>query len=326
MNVNTRIRRLTEAYSTEQLHDVLSNAGIAGPHSFIRGLDANYDRDVLIGQWLRPLTAADDLRFVVHVDHSEVWVLAERLPWDSEFFGLGMARLNAVVRPGRTAATRDDGREMAQALTAVADLFKQQRIDYVFAAVSPADLPLIRAISANGFELIETRCHYHRALSGPPAQRYATRLARPEDVPSLARAARVMVNSYDRFHADIAIAPAAADRLMERWVEASIMDGFADATIVPDEPEPEAFCTARYHRQHWEGWKLRLAQPVLSAVSPRHKGWYVRIISELDEHLRQIGAEHSFLITQITNNAVIRSWEKLGYQFGKGEHIFRRLL
>ena len=52
----------------------------------------------------------------------------------------------------------------------------------------------------------------------------------------------------------------------------------------------------------------------------------MRIISELDEHLRDIGAEHSFLITQLTNNAVIRCWEKLGYQFGKGEHIFRKLL
>jgi dTDP-4-amino-4,6-dideoxy-D-galactose acyltransferase len=113
---------------------------------------------------------------------------------------------------------------------------------------------------------------------------------------------------------------------MERWVEASVVGGFADATIVPDVDAPEAFCTAKYHREHWAGWGCKLSQPVLSAVAPRHKGWYVKLISELDEHLRSVGAEHSFLITQITNNAVIRSWEKLGYGFGKGEHIFRKLL
>jgi dTDP-4-amino-4,6-dideoxy-D-galactose acyltransferase len=61
-------------------------------------------------------------------------------------------------------------------------------------------------------------------------------------------------------------------------------------------------------------------------VAPVHKGWYVRIISELGEQLRQSGATHAFLVTQLTNNAVIRCWEKLGYQFGKGEHVMRKLL
>ena len=78
-----------------------------------------------------------------------------------------------------------------------------------------------------------------------------------------------MVNPFDRFHADPSISEADADRMMERWIEASILQGFADATVVPDVEAPEAFCTARYHREHWEGWNLRLAQPVLSAVSPR---------------------------------------------------------
>jgi dTDP-4-amino-4,6-dideoxy-D-galactose acyltransferase len=135
-----------------------------------------------------------------------------------------------------------------------------------------------------------------------------------------------MINPFDRFHSDIAIAPADADRMMEAWVEASITGGFADVTVVPDVPVPQAFCTARLHRDHWQGWGVHLAQPVLSAVAPVHKGWYVRIISELGEQLRQSGATHAFLVTQLTNNAVIRCWEKLGYQFGKGEHVMRKLL
>jgi len=102
--------------------------------------------------------------------------------------------------------------------------------------------------------------------------------------------------------------------------------GFADATIVPDIDVPEAFCTIKYHRQSWAAWGLKLSQPVLSAVAPRHKGWYFKILSEVNEHLREIGAEHSYLATQVANNAVIRSWEKLGYQFGRGEHVFRKLL
>lgn len=321
-----KLAPLTRSHDDASLRAGLIGAGIAGPHAFIRGLDADYDRRVLLDQWLRPLDADDDLRFRVEIDGQAWWVLLERLPWDSAFFARGMARLNAVVREGAPLALRDDCRHAAHALQAVLAEASLRGIDYVLAPAAPADLPALRTLAACGFELIETRCHYHRPLASPPQTRHATRLAGPQDVASLARTARAMVNPFDRFHADPSISEADADRMMERWIEASILQGFADATLVPDVEAPEAFCTAKYHREHWQGWGLRLAQPVLSAVSPRHRGWYVKIISELDEYLRGIGAEHAFLITQITNGAVIRSWEKLGYQFGKGEHIFRKCL
>lgn len=317
---------LMHSHDDARLRAGLIAAGVTGPHAFIRGLDADYDRRILLDQWLRPLPADDDLRFRVEIDDQAWWVLLERLPWDSDFFARGMARLNAVVREGAPPALRDDCSHATRALAAVLAEAGSRGIDYVLAPAAPGDLPALRTLAASGFELIETRCHYHRPLASPPQVRHATRLAGPQDVPSLARAAREMVNPFDRFHADLSISDADADRMMERWIEASILGGFADATIVPDVQAPEAFCTAKYHREHWQGWSLKLAQPVLSAVAPRHRGWYVKIIAELDEHLRSIGAEHAFLITQITNNAVIRSWEKLGYQFGKGEHIFRKLL
>jgi len=46
------------------------------------------------------------------------------------------------------------------------------------------------------------------------------------------------------------------------------------------------------------------------------------ILSRSDSEL----ATSSGLRTQITNKAVIRVWEKLGFLYGKGEHIFRILL
>ncbi|AXK70895.1 GNAT family N-acetyltransferase [Lysobacter sp. TY2-98] len=321
-----RSEPLLAGLSCDQLRRGLTDAGIEGSHAFIRTLDADYDRGIRVDALLSTLRPDDDLRFVVGSGDTECWVLAERLPWDSEFFGRGIARLNAVVRPSKRRELRADVSPEVDAVDRVLDVARSRGIDYVFAQVDAIDLPTIRMLSASGFELIESRCHYHRPLVDAPVVRHPCRLATPDDAPSLARTAREMVNPFDRFHADPAIAPADADRLMERWVHASLSSAFADATIVPDDPQPEAFCTARYHKEHWTGWKLNLAQPVLSAVSPRHKGWYVKIISELDEHLRSIGAEHSFLITQLTNNAVIRCWEKLGYQFGKGEHVFRRVL
>lgn len=304
----------------------LERGGLVAPHAFIRELDAAYDLAVYIDGLIRPLAEENDLRIAHGEGPEERWVLAERLPWDSEFFGYGVARLNAVAAPTGPVDLRADIASEALAINTALELARTRGIRYVFAAVQARDLPTIRSLGATGFELIETRAHYHMPLRVPPSERHATRLATEADIPSLARAARETINPFDRFHADPAIATEDADRMMEQWVRASIIGTFADVTVVPDVEAPEAFCTAKYHREHWDGWGLKLSQPVLSAVSPRHRGWYVRIISELNEHLRIVGAEHAFLVTQITNNAVIRSWEKLGYQFGKGEHVFRKLL
>jgi dTDP-4-amino-4,6-dideoxy-D-galactose acyltransferase len=314
--------RLTQ----DELRQGLSRARLTSPHAFIRGINVEYDLSAHIAQLIRALPEQDDLR-IAHGDGNSVrWVFMERLPWDSTFFSRGIARLNAVVDPTGPVGLRADTRPEVDAIKQALALASSRNVDYVFAPAEPTNLPYVRALSAAGFELIETRCHYHMRLEQRPGERYATRLATVDDIPSLATAARMMVNPFDRFHADVEIRPEDADRMMEKWVLASIAEGFADATIVPAVDAPEAFCTAKYHRAHWEGWRMKLAQPVFSAVSPRHKGWYLKIISELNEHLREIGAEHSFLITQITNNAVIRCWEKLGYQFGKGEYVFRKAL
>ncbi len=321
-----RLRPLLETVPRVVFEAQARAAGVAAPHGFIRGLDVDYDLGVYLARLFGELAPEDDLRFAHGSGDDERWVLMERLPWDSRFFGRGMARLNEVVAPRQEAPATSADATAVPAIQAALDEARARGIDYVLTIVDPRNLAMIRNMSATGFELIETRCHYHMPLVGPPAVRYPARLARADDVPSLARAARETVNHFDRFHADPAIAPVDADRLMERWVEASVLEGFADATVVPDVDAPQAFCTAKYHREHWDGWRLRLAQPVLSAVAPVHRGWYVKLISEINEHLRSIGAEHAHLITQITNNAVIHCWEKLGYRFGKGEHVFRCLL
>lgn len=308
-----------------ELREGLIRGGIVGAHSFIRELNSDYDREIRIDDLLKPVSTEDDLRISFGDGSNERWVLMRRLDWDSTFFGYGIARLDVVIDPRGPVDLRTDARNEVAAIKKALALARRRGVTYVFAVAQAADLAFIRSLARAGFELIETRLYYHRSLT-EPAERFPMRLATRADIPSLARAAVQTRNQFDRFHADPAIIPADADRLMEEWVRASIEDNFADATIVPDVEEPEAFCTAKYHREHWAGWGLKLSQPVLSAVSKRHRGSYVRIISELDEHLRSIGAEHSFLATQVTNNAVIRSWEKLGYQFGKGEHVMRILL
>jgi hypothetical protein len=296
------------------------------PVSFIRDVSPTGDREAFAELLTQELEEEDDLCFVGKLPGGDALALfARRLGWDSEFFGYGVARIDGVF-PLSPPFYRSDA-DYVGPLAQLLDEARQREIRYLFAPVNPLDLAMMRALGQLRFSLIETRCYYHMDITGYAyPERFPVRAAGPDDVPSLARAARDMVNPFDRFRSDPFIAREDADRLMERWIEASINEGFADVTIVPDAAEPTAFCTVRYHRDSWNRWGLKLSQPVFSAVSPDFKGWYRKLISEINYHLQDIGAEHSYLVTQITSTSVTWVWESLGYRLGKGEHIFRIIL
>jgi dTDP-4-amino-4,6-dideoxy-D-galactose acyltransferase len=295
------------------------------PHDFIRrpAEFVKADRAVYIDELTRELDPQDDLRFVYSTDQSELVLFARRLPWDSQFFGYGVARLDGIF----PLVSYDPTWNYNDVVAHLLEQAQAHGIKYLFATVAPEDLAALRALGMHRFGLIETRAVYHRPLADYDyPQRYAVRLATRDDIPSLAQTARTMVNAYDRFHADPFIGLADAGRLMEKWIETSINEGFADEVLVPNVPNPKAFCTVKYHRDKWDKWGLKLGQPVFSAVGPEFQGWYIKIISELNYHLRDIGVQHCYLITQITNRAVIRVWEKLGFSYGRGEHVFRIVL
>lgn len=293
------------------------------PLDFIRRINADGDRSIHAEFLTAELSEEDDLRFISRSSKGvELAVFARQLPWDSEFFGCRMARLDGVF-PLNAPWYRPNA-DYTGAIAHLVENAKARDVRYLFASVDPRDLATLRALGSLGFSLIETRVCYHRDLTDySPTERYPVRIATADDVAGLERTAQAMANPYDRFHADPFFDPSATDRLMRRWVQASIRDGFADVTIVPAADQPTAFCTVRYHKDRWDRWGLNLGQPVFSAVGPEFKGWYRKIISEIGYHLRDVGAEHSYLITQVTNGAVIWVWESLGYRFGRGEHIMR---
>lgn len=296
------------------------------PMDFLREICSEADRRMYARQLTRPLPQQDDLRCIHELgDGRQVFVSAERLPWDSAFFGYNVARLNGMfpLDPPDAGCAPD----LAGAAEQLVDEARAHDIRYLLALIDTRDLATVRALCQAGFALIETRCFYQRSLAGYHYQRrFPCRLATADDIESLASTAQTMINQYDRFHSDPWIRPEDADRMMRRWVDASIREGFADATIVPAVPGPTAFCTVKYHSDKWPQWGVNLAQPVFSAVSHDMRGWYLKILSEIHYHLIEVGATHSFLSTQITNKPVIRVWEKLGYSFGKSEYVFRKTL
>ncbi|MBW7877371.1 MAG: hypothetical protein H3C47_15440 [Candidatus Cloacimonetes bacterium] len=241
-------------------------------------------------------------------------VLWERLDWDSGFFGLDVFQILSV-----------SGKHVGDIFDGISSFLNTlPKGAYVLSKVEPTSLAYVQAVSKLGFELIETRLTYVLDTEKfYPSERYNVRLATIDDISFLSNVAETTINLYDRFHADPTLPSERVDRLMRTWIEASVKTDFADGVLVVDSSEPGAFCTFKTHQSKWEKWGCRASQPVFSAVSPKFKGWYRKIISELSLYLKEFGAEKLFLVTQVTNNAVISVWEKLGYRYAKSEHIFR---
>lgn len=319
---------LTKIQELLNAKDLLNEYITDTPYDFIRNVSFEGDKQRYIKNLIRDIDEEVDLRFYFEPKEGpKVLLFAEKLKWDSDFFGFGIARLNCVIPLVDNSKDFTHDLDYSAALLSLFQKAKDKGIKYLWVAVNTKDLQLLRAINKTDFSLIETRAYYHMRLKDFQVEkRFSVRAANETDIPNLKRVAREMVNPYDRFQADLYLDRQDVDRLMEKWVEASIAEGFADITIVPDVPNPAAFCTVKYHKDKWPDWKLNLAQPVFSAVSSEAKGWYYKIISEINCHLIDIGVQHSYLATQVTNNQVIHVWEKLGYRYGKAEHIFRIIL
>ncbi len=298
------------------------------PLDYVPGISRDADRAMYAEQLTAPLSEEDDLRFRGALPEGEpLAVFAQRLPWDTQFFGYGVARLDGVFP--LTPPLHRLADDYTEAVAHLCETARSRGIQYLFAQVDPRDLALLRALGRVGFTLLETRLHYHfsvqvvhylRRPDHVPMSWSQFRLATHEDIPSLSRVAREAVNPYDRFHADPFIRRSDVDRLMEEWVKQSVLGNFADLTVVPDVREPTAFITYRLHKKHWARWGLNLVQVVFSAVSPEMMGWFTVVGPELNNHLSSLGAQHCFGKTQMV----------LGLdgvtQFGKGEHVFRIIL
>jgi dTDP-4-amino-4,6-dideoxy-D-galactose acyltransferase len=314
------------AEELRSLRSLLTETLPWSPLDFIPGISLLGDRALFATQLTADLPPENDLRCTTRLpDGSQVGVFAEKLAWESNFFGRGIGKLHGIfpLEPPYYRPFADYSAVLDEAI----GIARHKNVTYCFGAVDPRDLALIRALGHAGFSLVEPRLYYHRDLRTYAwPERYPVRSALPEDVGSLGRTAAEMINMFDRFHADPFYTAEDSARLMHKWIEAALLEGYADVTLVPDVERPTALCTVRYHKDKWPLWTTQIAQMTLAAVSPEFKGWFRKLASETNYHLRDMGAEHIFFSSQMTNRPIIATWEKLGFHYGKGELILSRVL
>lgn len=294
------------------------------PLDFVKGISAAGDRAVQFDGLLRDLDEVNDLRFTYPLGPADdVAVFAERLPWDTGFFGYDVARLNGVFPLN---GYRNEA-DYTPALRALLEVARSRGVRYLFAVVDARDLPTYRALTALGFMLLETRLYKYRSLrSWQYARRSRCRLATAADIPGLVEMSHTIENPYDRFNSDPFIGRAEAHRLIAEWIRASIAGGFAEGTMIPDSANPGTVVTFKCHRDKAAAWGVSIAQMVLAVAAPHMYNRFLSTIAEVHFHLQSLGMDYLYFVTQITNRTALRGSEHFDYTYGRGEYVFRILL
>jgi dTDP-4-amino-4,6-dideoxy-D-galactose acyltransferase len=252
------------------------------------------------------------------VSSEGVTVFYKKLQWDSDFFGTPTFRIEYTSIPDNSSEN------------AVNKSFNEFRVHlgssnsgfYVFAEVPSEDTAVLVGMTGSGWRLIETRitCFRDDMQNFNFIDGFPTRSAVIEDIPDLRSTAIKSVNPFDRFHSDKFFSAKQADEFMATFIENSV-NGYADEVIVPAVGLADAFLTGVYLPSSEIFQRIKIAKPVLSAVSAERKGWYKHLIGSLGNTFRLNGVDIAFMSTQATNRAVQKVWFQHGFRFGRTTHV-----
>jgi hypothetical protein len=251
---------------------------------------------------------------------------AEKLVWDSAFWGFGVGKVRGIWRlPGHDALERPDDYAYMGAINHLEIAALSAGVRYLHIEVADEDTILKLSLQESGWKLVETIHTVHRHLTNyqhPRGERWAVRDATEDDLPALTELSAKVFDPYDRFHADDTLNQDKVAQLMARWPRASLDGTMATKMIVPDVPgRPHAWMSARH--EDWSAVGAKISRPGYAVIAPAMTGWYSKLLSEICYYLRVVGSDHIYIPGSASNRAVIKAWHNLGFVYGHTTHIFR---
>ena len=162
--------------------------------------------------------------------------VCELLPWDSDWFGVRIAR----VRGHRLTPAR---------VQTILRWCRRQHIACLYFLAGSDDAGTIRLAEQAGFRCVDVRMTFERELRAGSGARRATggitvRPARPADLPGLRRIARTS-HRDTRFFADPGFARPRAAGLYERWIERSYQGAASSVLVAARRGRPLGYLTLR---------------------------------------------------------------------------------
>lgn len=199
------------------------------PYRHYRTFSRQAQAAVLAAELQAALTDPEGMVYAAGGEEARAAVVARRLPWDSAFFGVPMARIDYLL--GDDAAARET------ALLACLDGLREAGVCHVSARADVADLVTTAMLERHGFRLMDALVTYTmRPGRMPPdtvREMGRVRPLRDGEGPELVAIAEEAFRGFQgRFHLDPHLPRGRADALYGEWARACVDGHMADTVLV----------------------------------------------------------------------------------------------
>jgi ribosomal protein S18 acetylase RimI-like enzyme len=239
-------------------------------------------------------------------------VLLRRLEWDSEFFG---------IRIAKTLSTRLQPREV----NTVLGQCEQAEIKCLYCELEPEELDTVAYVQACGFTFVEFRMVLRHDLhqSLPERSEYTGSLAvlddcpREEDMADLVAIADA-ISPMSRFAVDRRFGRDASRRLYARWLQNCLEDATVKMIVARVDGRAAGFVTLKP-----EGEAMWLT---LLGVAPSAQGGGIgaQLTQAAVRASAACGAAKLLVVTQGRNARAVRTYERCGFTLGAGTYYFHK--
>ncbi len=220
---------------------------------------------------------------------------AEILGWDSEFWGMTVARAGAAT--------------LTQQGWAELDAWARARsVDCLFLLAEAEDRETSTLAEDVGFRLVDVRVELAQPTVEPVAP-VSVRHHRDSDVETLRKIARSS-HSITRFYADPHFPRERCDELYDTWIARSC-EGWADAVLVAEhDAEPSGYVTC-----HFDPSALRGSIGLIAVTeSATRNGLGKALVDGALAWCREVGATEATVVTQGANIRAQRLFQQCGFR------------
>lgn len=252
--------------------------------------------------------------------------VARPLPWDSEYFGVPMGRIDVVLASPECAAA-----ERHAVVAATCAAARAGGLRHLTARVDVGDLETLAVLEDHGFRTMDALGTYILRRGKDVAREVRSvgplRPATPSDADAILAITREAYQGYrGRFHLDPHLPRERADRFYEAWASQCLSGAMADVVMVSEDSAGRVIGYLAHRRREPAS---SIGTPIygggLGACRRDAPGAYASLIrdSALWAHDQGAVAECQ---TQLANFPVIRVYESVGFHYARAEYTLHAWL
>jgi L-amino acid N-acyltransferase YncA len=258
-------------------------------------------------------------------DKAAAAALVRPLPWDSDFFGLSMARLYLLHDETPSAP-------LADIIASAFEVCRERGIRHLAARIDVADAAAIQALEDAGFRMMDALATYIYPLKRPSPEpgkdMGVLRLYQPEDRDQILAITRDAYRGFrGRYHLDPHLPQERSDELYVEWARKSCDGDWADVVLVTENGKGEIHGWASYRQiepvSSVGGTPIRGGG--LGACRREKPGAYAGLLRAATVRIHG-GGGVTEMQTQIFNFATIRLYESVNTQFVRADYTLHAWL